>query len=69
MKVITRDQYLQLLGLQTLAQKHEKIVSQCIETMNMMVGQDDVSGGASDVIYGERSLQWFLERAGFEAQG
>jgi hypothetical protein len=60
---ITKNEYLQLVGLTTLAMKHEKIVRECERAMEELMGFPENSGETSDVIYGDRDLTWLLERA------
>lgn len=66
MKTITRNEYLQLIGLQALAAQHYAIVVQCEKAINAMIGPKE--DAAVDVILGDHSLEWLLERGGITVE-
>jgi len=63
-KKITKNQYLQLLGLQVIAERHTKALDEVEAAMYELVALDPEDCSAGDVIYGDRPIQWFLDRAG-----
>ena len=59
---ISRAEYLQLLGLLTLARKHARIVHESEDLMAEILG-DDGGGDISDTIFSEdRDLEEMLRR-------
>ena len=61
-KTITKQQYLQLLGLQALGTKHASLMQECETEMASIIGsRDNGMDGASETLYADRSIDWYLE--------
>lgn len=56
-KVITRGQYAQLLGLQTLAVMHNRFLKDIEQVALEITGEDTDLGHTSDWLYESRSLK------------
>jgi len=69
-KQITKDQYLQAVGLMTLATQHRKIVEECVVALGKTLGEVPSSGGwydeANDQVYSDASVEILLERLNLE---
>jgi hypothetical protein len=65
---ITKSEYLQMEGLAVLAQRHSKMVVECEEAMEDVLGLPRNSGETGDVSYGDRDIRWLLERLQIEVE-
>lgn len=59
---ITKAEQLQLVRLIALARYHDKFLTDIKESMCALLEHDDETGDVSDVIYGDRDIEWLLER-------
>lgn len=61
---ISRDQYLQALGLLTLAHKHADVTNQCAEALAAIVepGIETTSGHSYDAVWGNYTLEELLKK-------
>jgi len=57
---ITREQYLQLVGLQAIGTMWAKRAEECATLMDHIAGTDE---RGSDVVFGDKDLDWFLTGA------
>lgn len=70
-RVISRETYLQAIGLMTLATEHRKMVEQCVETLGKTLGEVPSRGGyydeTNDEVYsGSGSIATLLEQLNLE---
>lgn len=70
-RVITRETYLQAVGLMALAMQHRKTVEQCVEALGKTLGEVQSRGGYYDVVNdevysGSGSVDLLLEQLNLE---
>ncbi len=65
MKTITKNQYLQLVGLMTLGRKHNEMCRE-IEKAACEITGEDVAGHTVDMMYGDRELDEGLKLLGVQ---
>jgi len=71
MKIITRNQYLQLVGLTVLGTNHYKIVSDCVDSMTALMPETDPEDGrdrAWEIVFGDRELDEALRLIGITTE-
>lgn len=67
MKKISHSQYLQLVGLQVLAEKHNRMMHD-IEACACEITGEDQAGHTADILYGSRELDEGLKLMGIEVE-
>lgn len=56
MKTITKNQYVQLVGLLAIATKHYAMINQCEAAFTEITGEGDTAGHGMDILCGSREL-------------
>lgn len=60
---ITKPEHLQLVGLVALARHHTKHLEEISDAIKALLDEkEDDHGDISDVLYGDREIDWLLER-------
>jgi hypothetical protein len=59
---ITRTEYLQLLGLLTVAKRHTAMLRELIPAVREILGQQEDRGHADDAVWGDYSIEELLEK-------
>lgn len=60
-KTISKEQYLQLIGLLAVAEKHNGMLESILEAVREITGEEDKFGHSADMIYGSTTLDNALE--------
>ena len=58
---ITQNEYLQIVGLMTLARNHQKIVDDCNDAMSEIVGDDEKYSLLTDAMYDSTDVDTALK--------
>jgi hypothetical protein len=59
---ITRNEYLQLVGLLTVAKRHTAMLREIIPAVREIIGEQDDRGHSEDAVWGDYSPEELLEK-------
>lgn len=59
---ITQTEYVQIVGLLTIAKQHTQMIASIEKSLREIIGQEGDNGHCSDAIYGDYTAEELLEK-------